>query len=224
MRTTAEQRLILGAQRARRLEHAVGGHVEARGSIDRAGNMACHRIHRLDFAAKPLRRAPVDQQQRVTRQACFDAHRIDGRRDVLHDECGGCRLRSFAGDRATSAHPFRETAVEHRDRFVTEPAQHPPQTRGEHAGVLIVDDDLLRGVDADAAEQLCGGLRRGQRVTSVRAVLRAGQILVDMQERRTGYVRLLKFIGAPSLRLHQVVAHVEQRKRRIGQSFGQLVG
>jgi len=44
-------------------------------------------------------------------------------------------------------------AVEHSDGVVAEPAQHPPQPGRVHPLLLVVGDDLLRRIDAEAAEQ-----------------------------------------------------------------------
>src|SRR6185295_11601877 len=50
------------------------------------------------------------------------------------------------------------------DAGMTEPAQHPPQARRIRARTLIVGDDLLRCVDAQAAEKRRAGFDRGQRM------------------------------------------------------------
>ena len=89
---------------------------------------------------------------------------------------------------------------------------------------MIVSNNLLRTVDADTAEQRSGRLRRGKRMTTVDAILRAGEIAVDVQKGRAGYVRLPVFVGAPPFGLHQIVPNVKKRERRIGQALGELIG
>ena len=71
---------------------------------------------------------------------------------------------------------------------MTEPVQQPPQARGPQAVVLIVGDDLARGVDPRATERCgqCVDLR--QRMPAIAAGLSTGQIAVEMHEQCTGQV------------------------------------
>src|SRR3954469_18057166 len=65
---------------------------------------------------------------------------------------------------------------------MSHPAQHPPEPARVHACVLVVCDYLRVVRDAESAE--CGDERGGvgKWVSSVRAVRRASQILVDVGE------------------------------------------
>ena len=67
----------------------------------------------------------------------------------------------FRAERATLGDPLVDAAVEHCRAIVTQPLQGPPQPRRPHAAVLVVCDDLLGAVNADATK--CRGEDRDVR-------------------------------------------------------------
>ena len=111
-------------------------------------------------------RASTRSSERVGRLAATaGASRFDARGRAMNVGArdGRCRSR----DRPALARPRGKSAVEHRRRIVPERAQHPPQARRVHAAALVVRDDLFRGIDAEATEQLGAGLGAGQRMAPV---------------------------------------------------------
>ncbi len=77
-----------------------------------------------------------------------------------------------------------------------EPSQHPPQTRGDHAALSVVGDDLLPGIDTGFSELLHQDIRVGERVAPVPSPFRSGEILVEMQKLRARNVRRRVFTAA----------------------------
>jgi len=69
--------------------------------------------------------------------------------------------------------PPAEAAIEHGHGVVFEPPQHPPQATGEHAGILIVGDDLRASVDAEVAERVAQRSGLGKRMSAVATRLRS---------------------------------------------------
>ena len=105
---------------------------------------------------------------------------------------------------------------------MTHPAQHPPQTRGVAAAACIVGHDLRAIVDAEGAEPQGERDGMGQRMPSVPAVLRSGEVFVKVQEARARDVGLR--VGLPpGLVVQQVVAAIAHDPGRIIEMQGELV-
>jgi hypothetical protein len=97
---------------------------------------------------------------------------------------------------------------------VAEPAQAPPRTRGVHAALRVVDDDLGRGTDRRGAELRRERLRIGERMAAVPAGHRRREVPVEVQETRAGDVRL-RILARTPVRPREVVAAVEHDPGRI---------
>ena len=90
----------------------------------------------------------------------------------------GARVLGAARRRPALGGPFREPAIEHRDRVVAEPAQQPPQPARVHAVVLVVRDDLHAARDAESAERLCKRVRIRQGMTPVRPTFGTREVVI----------------------------------------------
>src|SRR5260221_14682717 len=100
MRCAVEKGHEFGAQKRRRLERAVGVEILREGPVARARSVSRGRIDRLGFAAKALRRAGVDQEQRVAVEARAKGRGIYRRRDAADSERSRDRLRDVGGQYA----------------------------------------------------------------------------------------------------------------------------
>jgi hypothetical protein len=121
------------------------------GVVDGARNVTRHRVDRFDLSAKALFRACVHEHVRALIEQLFECRRIDAKA-VVEPANEGCRGRTRldpGAGRTRLARPLGEAAIEHGDAKVSGPPQKPPQTAGEHAGVLIVGDDLCGSVDTE---------------------------------------------------------------------------
>ncbi len=118
-----------------------------------AGNVTGHAIDRLDLAAEALGRARVHEPPRLVRAQRVDPRGVDHH---VGTHRGRERPRAARFDPASSVapfrRPFRKPAIEHRDRVVSEPAQHPPEPARVSAVVLVVRDDLDPVGNAHPAE------------------------------------------------------------------------
>ncbi len=143
-RTPLQQAFEVGAQFARIAEPALR-HVPAIGPVERARDMARHRIQRFGLAAETLRRPRVDQpsgRRRKTREHLVGADHLV---QVEFALVVAGAPRGFAGfQRQPELAPAGETAIEYRDAPVSEQAQQPPETRGGHRAVAgVVGHDLV---------------------------------------------------------------------------------
>lgn len=103
--------------------------------------------------------------------------------------------------------PGGNAAVQHYCALVTEPAQHPPQARGERSARIVVRHHS--GIVAHAVRRQVRGELMGcrKRVTSVAPVLPAREMVVKMQETSAGGVAATE--GAAAVhRIGEIVAAV----------------
>src|SRR5438874_12024937 len=121
---------------------------------------------------------------------------------------GGLDVRDISAHRAAFRAPLGEAAVQHRDRVVPDPAQHPPQRRGHRAVGGVVAHDLVAWLDARAAEPSAESVWSGKRMATVLAGFRRREVAIQAREKCPGYVRLTIFLLA-ELGLGEVVAAVE---------------
>ena len=189
--------------------------------VDRAGNVARDLVDRLDVAAITFGRSRVEQTPLVSSDQLADASGVD--RHV-----GARRPTEFARRplfdallrRAPFREPLGEAAVEHGDGVVPHPPEQPPQTAGEHARVLVVDDDLDAVADAQTAERRGERLRIRQRVAAGVSGLWTGEVLPETREDRAPDMALRVLARAPT-RIVEHGAAVDDRERWIGQMRGE---
>ena len=94
---------------------------------------------------------------------------------------------------------------------MTEPAQHPPQTRGYAAAALVVHHDLHGVIDPPGGEAASGEFDRRQRMPPGDAGHdRAGQIFIEMGVECAGDV-LVPVVAPAALGIGQREAAVEDR-------------
>ena len=204
----SKRRTRRAARRA--LERAVGQDVAAYGRLTAPGMWpATGSIGSTSPRKRSGARASTKKRSCV-RQA---------RENVLHARPSAASRRSRTSPdarRGTSAltgraarAPTCEAAVEHRDRVVAEPAQHPPQPRRIHRVALIVGDDLR-------CRRRCRGGRRVAAASSgegsgwrpLRPVFGADRSRSMWAKRAPGMCPA-RYWFRPSLRLRQVVPHVD---------------
>jgi hypothetical protein len=114
--------------------------------------------------------------------------------------------------------PRLETSVEDRDRVMPQPAQHPPEARGNRSVGLVVGDDL--GIVADPDRTQPGGesVRRRQRMAAgVRSNGRR-QVSIEVGVARSGDMRPQVRL-APGLRVHEIETAVNDGQPRLAQQF-----
>src|SRR6266581_2803798 len=121
-----------------------------------------------------------------------------------------------------AALPAGQATVEGGDVVVTEPAQQPPQPRGEYAAFIIISDHPGR-----CGNTAGGHFRReydgiGQWVAAVEPGRRARQVAVEMQEQGSGNKRFGMGL-CPVIGLPKVMAAVEDPPIRIADVLRQLV-
>jgi hypothetical protein len=210
------QLAVARRQRLRREEHAAGrDEVLDERRRDRAGDVAGSRVDGLAAALEALAGAGVEDLR-----ARIIAETID--RDLV-DEADAARPerelrrhgegRRRGHERMSRGDPRGEAAVEHARARVAEPAQEPPQARGDRPADVVVGDEDRAARDADPREHAreLGGRR--QRVT---ARPRAGwgrEIEVEIDERRAGDVPAQVLVHAVLAR--EVPADIDDAHARI---------
>jgi hypothetical protein len=223
-RCRADERAERFAQFVRGFEAAFRCQVVFEEVIERAGDMPADGIDRLVLAAIAVGGAGIDQQMVARADAALDRLRVDGhlqRGAGLERALRLCRY--GAVERVARGFPRLQAAVEQRDGIVTEPAQQPPQTRGVHAALRIVCNNLLPLVQAEARELRDERGAFGQRMAPVRARLDAGQIAVQMEIVGAGNMSLRVGLFA-RLGCGEIEAAIEDEDAagRGGQPFGEI--
>ena len=94
--------------------------------------------------------------------------------------------------------PGGKSAIEHRDRLMPEPAQEPPQPRGESARALVVTDDLHARVDTEPSEGRREGLDWRQRMAAGAGRAWCRQVLIEVCVERVRDVAGRVCLRAPS--------------------------
>ena len=138
----AEDLQKLGAQRLRILERRVRLQIVAIEAVARSGDVSRHRVDRLLLAAVARGRARIEQHHPLAfllYVCCVDRAGAGGAHGILRRR----KARHFRGNGALLGEPFRQPAVEHRDGFVPDPAQHPPQPRRHGAVGRVVAHHLV---------------------------------------------------------------------------------
>ncbi|CAN0626764.1 conserved protein of unknown function [Burkholderia multivorans] len=178
----AEERGKRLAQLVAGLEAAFGGQVVLEEMVERAGDVAADAVERFVFAAIAVGRARVDDDACARREIREHGLRVDGyfeRR--LRAEIADGDARHVGRQRLAGRFPGLHAAVEHCDRVVAEPAQQPPQARGIHPALRIVDDDLLTVLQPAIDERGDQRIARRQRMAAVLAGLPARQVAVEVE-------------------------------------------
>ena len=163
------------AQLERWFEIARGIEIVFEEAVHRARDMAANRIQYFVFTAKSIRAARVDQPPIILSKSCLDksgADTIDARaigeiaRSVI------ARSRCMLRQRHALALPGGDSAVEHAYWLMTNPAQHPPQTRGVGAALRVVSDNLALLTHALPAKPLHEDIAVRQRMAAILASAR----------------------------------------------------
>jgi hypothetical protein len=223
-RCRAEELRVFPAQLLGRLEQAIGPQVLLPEAVYRAWNVARDGIDRLLQALEALGGARVDELQRRVFAMLLDiVHVHGGALARPRDKRTLARLRNFLCHLAAFPLPQRIAAVQERHALVAQPAQHPPQPHREVAAQVVVDHDLRLRRDPALVHARGEFLDVWKRVPAVLPGLLAGEILVHVQEVRSGNVGL--GVGAaPFFGVHEVVANVEDHPLGVGEVLRQLVG
>jgi len=149
----------------------------------------------FDFAAEALGSARVEHDDVAAHELGLQRRGVDVHAGLRPRRILRRRVaRHGVGHRPPFAAPGREAAVEHRDRAVADPAQHPPQARGRHAACTVVGHHLVAGPQPLRSEPGREGLRRRQRVAAIVAVGRCSEVAVHVRVQRARDMRLL--VGA----------------------------
>ncbi len=158
--------------------------------IPRPGNVSGSRINGFGFTPKSHRVAGIEEVE--TGDTCNIGRKFACRQDPVIARAGretaGHRALIATPDRVAAAQPLVQAAVEHADRLVAEPPQHPPCTSSVCPAVLVVDDDIAAGVHTEfpeAASCIVGGR---QRVPTAGRRDRGGQVLVEIDVDRARYM------------------------------------
>ena len=182
-RRRSERGFELLPQCLRRLERLVRFQVALPGTVERAGNVARHRIDRFLLAAIALRRARVEHEPLARAEV---AHDVVGPTSGIEDERSlnwpGAPRGGVGARQPGLRQPPRPPAVEDRDARVAEPARQPPQPHREVAAVGVVRDDLRVVVHAPSPERPheIGALRKG--MAAVAAGLPSRQVVIGVGE------------------------------------------
>src|SRR5439155_5502254 len=169
---------------------------------------------RLLLAAKPCRRARVEQEEFFSTR--LEGVYIDGLHSGRPDRVAGMReARHFRRGGAAFLQPLGEPAVEHGDGFMANPAQHPPKARRHGAAAAVVAHHLVAGPEPLLAEPGDEGAPLGQRMATVGAGFRRRQVAIQVREQGSRDMRFAVLLLA-ELRLAEVVAAVEQPPGRLG--------
>jgi hypothetical protein len=103
-------------------------------------------------------------------------------------------LRRPGFDGAALRFPFVQSAIQHGNVFITQRAQHPPESRRPHRGADAVKHHLAVRADAMAAKR---GLKlRGRRHHEVKRRVLVGEFALQIQKIRSRNMPSLK--GTPS--------------------------
>ncbi len=106
---------------------------------------------------------------------------------------------------------------------VPDPANDPPESRGEGTRGVIIGYDPAVVVYADAPEKRQKLLAIGQRMPAGLRQNGSGEIVIEVGEVRSRYVTRL--VGpAPGRRIRQVESAVDHDQRRVAGHAGKLVG
>jgi hypothetical protein len=178
---------------------------------------------RLDLARETLGAAHVDERL-AAREGVRDTRGVQGhlRPRARLEACRRAR-RVPRVYRPAFGRPGGEPAVEHGDRVVAQPAQHPPKPRCVGARARVVADDLRRVADAEPAQRLreLGG--RGKRVASRGVRHRRRQVALEVDVDGAGDVARAPGLAA-GLGRAELEAAVRHEPVRVGQPAGELPG
>jgi len=177
-RGAGQVRLPLAPQFLLRFEALVVGQVLLEPVVPGARDVTADFVDRFVLAAETVGSAGIDQQLCVSSRNLIHRHRPFGA--GIGSESGRRGRDASRLQRAAFRHPACQSAIEDRDGVVTHEAQHPPQTRGIHAGILVVGHHLRRRPDSHGAESSRHLGHGRQRMAAVRTGLGAGQVAIEM--------------------------------------------